>query len=69
MYNQSAWGPGTSRDPRPCEKCQCHGHATQCIYDESIEAAKLSIDTLGRRRGGGVCVDCKVMAFKFLIFK
>lgn len=60
LYNQRPWRPGTSRDGHPCEPCQCHGHATECIYDEQIDTAGLSLDIHGKRRGGGVCISCTV---------
>lgn len=60
LFNQRPWGPGSSRDARACEPCQCHGHAEECIYDEQVEIAGLSIDTQGQRKGGGVCINCTV---------
>lgn len=60
LYNQRAWGPGSSRDARICQPCNCNGHATSCIYDENVEKAGLSMDTFGKFQGGGVCVNCTV---------
>lgn len=40
--------------------CQCHGHATSCVYDATIDEAKLSLDIEGYNNGGGVCTNCTV---------
>ncbi|KYB27445.1 Laminin subunit alpha-1-like Protein [Tribolium castaneum] len=58
MYNQRQWGPGSSRDARQCLPCNCHGHATSCHYDESVDKAGLSMDINGNYQGGGVCDNC-----------
>ncbi|XP_044750495.1 laminin subunit alpha-1 [Coccinella septempunctata] len=58
LYNQRPWGPGSSRDARPCQSCNCHGHAKSCHYDEEVEKAGLSMDIQGNYQGGGVCDNC-----------
>ncbi|KAH9420223.1 Laminin subunit alpha-2 [Dermatophagoides pteronyssinus] len=59
MFNQKKWRPGTKRDGFPCEECQCHGHADECYYDQTVADKKLSINKEGNYEGGGVCVRCK----------
>lgn len=40
--------------------CQCFSHAFDCYYDPEVEKRRASLDTFGRYRGGGVCIDCQV---------
>lgn len=61
MYNQVLWQPGTSSKGFQCEKCNCNNHANACRYDFDIASQYLSMDTRGKFRGGGVCIDCTVM--------
>ncbi|KAL6255162.1 hypothetical protein P5V15_013495 [Pogonomyrmex californicus] len=60
MYNQISWQPGTAGKGFHCEKCNCNGHATSCIYDKEVAEKGLSMDIRGNYRGGGVCVNCTV---------
>lgn len=60
MYNQLPYKRGTISNANACERCECNGHATSCIYDEEIDALSGSLDINGKFRGGGVCVDCGV---------
>lgn len=39
--------------------CECYGHASQCVYDARVAARNGSINAMGRREGGGVCVSCQ----------
>ena len=39
--------------------CQCHGHSTECIYDDDIALQGLSMDIYGNFEGGGVCQNCR----------
>ena len=39
--------------------CNCHNHATDCVYNERIAQEKRSLDINGNYEGGGVCVNCK----------
>lgn len=43
-----------------CLECNCHGHSTECVYNATVDAMKLSLNTAGEYDGGGVCIDCKV---------
>ncbi|XP_067360574.1 netrin-4 isoform X1 [Channa argus] len=54
LYNDRPWRPGNGRSglPNPCQKCQCHGHATSCHFSQR---AWLS----SGGTSGGVCDDCK----------
>lgn len=40
--------------------CQCFGHSSSCIYNETVNELHLSEDVSGHMSGGGVCIDCKV---------
>ena len=42
------------RDSDPCRPCQCYGHATSCIYNETLDSDPSRHD-LG---GGGQCINC-----------
>lgn len=39
--------------------CNCFGHTDQCVYNETIDNAKLSLDIHGSFDGGGVCQNCQ----------
>ncbi|XP_078049382.1 wing blister isoform X1 [Augochlora pura] len=58
MYNQIPWKPGTAAKGFHCEKCNCNGHATACRYDQEVADRRMSMDTHGKFRGGGVCINC-----------
>ncbi|KAH0951656.1 hypothetical protein HN011_011263, partial [Eciton burchellii] len=58
MYNQIPWKPGTAGKGFHCEKCNCNGHATFCMYDQEVAEKRMSMDIRGKYRGGGVCVNC-----------
>ncbi|OQR73577.1 laminin subunit alpha-like [Tropilaelaps mercedesae] len=58
LYNQRAWQPASIDNRNECEKCNCHEHAHSCVYNATVELLKLSIDSQGQMRGGGVCKDC-----------
>jgi hypothetical protein len=60
MYNQIPWKPGTAGKGFHCEKCNCNGHATFCMYDQEVAEKRMSMDIRGKYRGGGVCVNCTV---------
>ncbi|KAF4524711.1 hypothetical protein B566_EDAN013946, partial [Ephemera danica] len=59
LYNQQVWRAGSVGDAAKCEPCQCHGHASSCIFDPEVARNRLSLDTRGGRLGGGVCQDCR----------
>ena len=61
LYNQRPWSPGGGF-PGVCEKCQCHGHAEECYFDDDVNREKKSVNMAGRYEGGGVCLDCQVSA-------
>lgn len=54
LFNQRPFQKG-----RPCERCQCHGHAEYCIFVPSIKQQRLSKNIAGIYEGGGVCQECK----------
>jgi len=39
--------------------CNCHGHSTDCKYDEEVNRKGLSLDIHGHYDGGGVCQNCQ----------
>ncbi|XP_063590781.1 laminin subunit alpha lam-3-like isoform X2 [Penaeus indicus] len=59
LYNQQPWRAGNFSDGGVCEKCQCHGHAQACRYDEEVARQRLSLNMRGEYEGGGVCLDCE----------
>ncbi|KAM6979441.1 netrin-4 [Aplochiton taeniatus] len=54
LYNDHPWRPanGSSGEPHPCQKCECHGHADSCHFSQR---AWLSSGATS----GGVCDDCR----------
>ncbi|GFU33502.1 laminin subunit alpha-1 [Nephila pilipes] len=59
LYNQKPWNRGTSDNAGICEKCECYGHSDQCHYEQVVADKRLSINTVGKYEGGGVCDKCK----------
>lgn len=39
-------------------ECNCHGHSTECYYDENVAIRRQSMDKYGNYEGGGVCQNC-----------
>lgn len=58
LFNQRPFRVGTPQKENKCEKCQCHGHATECRYSEDVDKRNLSLNMRGKMSGGGVCVNC-----------
>ncbi|XP_037538133.1 laminin subunit alpha-3 [Nematolebias whitei] len=58
-FNQMPWRAATVDSPNECQPCQCFSHAFDCYYDPEVEKRRASLDTFGRYRGGGVCIDCQ----------
>ncbi|XP_075893685.1 laminin subunit alpha-2 isoform X3 [Nelusetta ayraudi] len=58
-YHQQAWMAGTFNTRHICEKCNCHGKAEECYFNQTVADLSLSLDIHGQRRGGGVCVRCR----------
>ncbi|XP_068198951.1 laminin subunit alpha-2 isoform X1 [Antennarius striatus] len=58
-YHQQAWMAGTFHTRHICEKCNCHGKADECYYNQTVADLSLSLDTHGQNRGGGVCISCR----------
>lgn len=58
MYNQRMFRPGNENRENRCEKCQCHGHASECRYSHEVEKRSLSMNIRGKMMGGGVCMNC-----------
>ncbi|XP_048757989.2 laminin subunit alpha-2-like isoform X2 [Ostrea edulis] len=57
FYYQKPWQPGNNG--LKCEKCNCHGHSMECVYNATVDAMSLSLNSAGEYDGGGVCIDCK----------
>ncbi|XP_062267449.1 netrin-4 [Platichthys flesus] len=54
LYNDRPWRPanGSSGEPNPCQKCECHAHADSCHFSQ-----RTWLSSGGT--GGGVCDDCR----------
>ncbi|XP_069017691.1 laminin subunit alpha-2 [Embiotoca jacksoni] len=57
-YNQQPWMAGTFLTRHVCEKCNCHGKAEECYFNQTVADLSLSLDVHGQYRGGGVCIGC-----------
>ncbi|XP_038582234.1 laminin subunit alpha-2 isoform X4 [Micropterus salmoides] len=58
-YHQQPWMAGTFNTRHVCEKCNCHGKAEECYFNQTIADLSLSLDIHGQHRGGGVCIGCR----------
>ncbi|KAI6239109.1 Laminin alpha [Aphelenchoides fujianensis] len=58
-FVQKKWAQSTETKEFVCEPCNCHGHSEECVYDEGIDEAGLSLDIHGNYEGGGRCVNCR----------
>ncbi|XP_057678966.1 laminin subunit alpha-2 isoform X4 [Corythoichthys intestinalis] len=58
-YHQQAWMAGTFVTRHVCEKCNCHGKAEECYFNQTVADLSLSLDINGQYRGGGVCISCR----------
>ncbi|KAM4601168.1 laminin subunit alpha-2 [Polymixia lowei] len=58
-YHQQPWMAGTFLTRHVCEKCNCHGKADECYFNQTVADLSLSLDSHGNYRGGGVCVSCR----------
>ncbi|XP_030634235.1 netrin-4 [Chanos chanos] len=54
LFNDRPWraANGSSGEPHPCQKCECHGHADSCHFSQRVWQATGGIS-------GGVCDDCR----------
>uniref|UniRef100_A0A4W5QWE0 Laminin, alpha 1 n=1 Tax=Hucho hucho TaxID=62062 RepID=A0A4W5QWE0_9TELE len=57
-YHQEPWQPGTLSNGNTCEKCNCHNKADDCYYNQTMDDHKISMNSHGHFRGGGVCINC-----------
>uniref|UniRef100_A0A8D0L665 Usherin n=1 Tax=Sphenodon punctatus TaxID=8508 RepID=A0A8D0L665_SPHPU len=55
LYNDKPFHPGDQVNAYNCKPCQCHGHATSCHYDRTVD----SFPNEHYRGGGGVCDNCQ----------
>ncbi|XP_032771366.1 usherin [Rattus rattus] len=55
LYNDKPFRSGNNVHAFNCKPCQCHGHASSCHYDASMDPFPLEYN----RGGGGVCDDCQ----------
>lgn len=58
-FVQKKWQRVTTNKDFMCERCNCHRHSDECIYDPEIDEKKLSLDLHGNYDGGGVCQNCR----------
>ncbi|XP_029908001.1 netrin-4 [Myripristis murdjan] len=54
LYNDRPWRPanGSSGEPNPCQKCECHSHADSCHFSERVWLSSGGTS-------GGVCNNCR----------
>ncbi|XP_075940171.1 laminin subunit alpha-2 [Anarhichas minor] len=57
-YHQQSWMAGTFLTRHVCEKCNCHGKAEECYFNQTVADLSLSLNSQGRNSGGGVCIGC-----------
>ncbi|XP_003474286.2 usherin isoform X2 [Cavia porcellus] len=55
LYNDKPFRAGDEAHAFACKPCQCHGHATSCHYNASLDPFPLEHG----RGGGGVCDACQ----------
>ncbi|KAL6095758.1 lama2 [Pungitius sinensis] len=58
-YNQQPWMAGTFLTRHVCEKCNCHGKADECYFNQTVADLSLSLNSQGQSSGGGVCIGCR----------
>ncbi|KAH3697084.1 hypothetical protein DPMN_084569, partial [Dreissena polymorpha] len=61
LYNNKPWVRGGSNGNNTdvnCEACNCHGHASSCVYNATVDNLGLSLNMAGELKGGGVCINC-----------
>ncbi|KAL5250259.1 hypothetical protein ACHWQZ_G016108 [Mnemiopsis leidyi] len=52
MFNNLPWQEATVENPFVCQKCDCNGLASRCVFDQEVFDASGSVS-------GGVCVGCR----------
>ena len=57
-FVQKKWKPGVPGNNNTCEPCNCFGHTDKCVYNESVDEKRASLDISGNYEGGGVCQKC-----------
>ncbi|CAD5123124.1 DgyrCDS11497 [Dimorphilus gyrociliatus] len=55
MYNKKPFRRGNQRLAYNCQPCECHSHATSCVYNATVDPFPNDFE-LG---DGGVCVNCQ----------
>ncbi|KAM4814939.1 usherin-like, partial [Thomomys bottae] len=55
LYNDKPFRRGNKAQPFHCKPCQCHGHASSCHYNASVDPFPAEHG----KGGGGVCEDCQ----------
>ncbi|XP_037606028.1 laminin subunit alpha-2 isoform X7 [Sebastes umbrosus] len=58
-YHQQPWMAGTFLTRHVCERCNCHGKAEECYFNQTVADLSLSLNVQGQNRGGGVCISCR----------
>ncbi|XP_074471145.1 laminin subunit alpha-2 isoform X1 [Sebastes fasciatus] len=58
-YHQQPWMAGTFLTRHVCERCNCHGKAEECYFNQTVADLSLSLNVQGQNRGGGVCIGCR----------
>ncbi|XP_039265221.2 laminin subunit alpha-5-like isoform X2 [Styela clava] len=57
-FVQKEWKAAVPESANQCERCNCHGHSTECDFDEQVAIRRQSLDLDGNYEGGGVCKNC-----------
>ena len=58
-FVQKRWKAATVDDPNICQPCNCFGHSKTCVYNQTIDELKLSLDSELNLDGGGNCTNCQ----------
>lgn len=58
LFNNRPWRTGGIQG-LGCEECNCHGKASECVYNATVDALGLSVNIEGKYSGGGVCLNCQ----------
>lgn len=54
LYNNKEFKKGDQINSYNCKPCECYGHASSCVYNETLDIFPLDHS----KGGGGVCINC-----------
>lgn len=55
LYNNAEYMRGTNDSANVCQRCQCYGHADECVYNSTINEGQCVCDNYTE---GIMCEDC-----------